>query len=660
MSQLRFDFQNLSVDKLNSLLDNYISSTKKLINTIVNNYNNKNDINYSNTFKLLTNNEHENGFIGNLLSLVSNFYEDEKLNIESTNLKKILSDFEIDVNYNNDLFQALNHAFENTDKNKLSNEELKYANDTLLNFKRLGVDLNDSEIQKISKELSNLEIEFQDNVNKYNKEFTFTKHELSGVPERWFTNDKLINNQEQKDTYKVTLSYPDYYSVIEYCDSEKVRKFMYEEFSNKCSDTNETIMTKILTLRHTFAKKLGYKNFADYATQKKLIQTGNNALEFLNNLNIIFNKQYYQEVHDLTQFAIEYQKNPLQKSTLDKWDFSYYGRLYKEHMCNIDKSKLTDYFPLDHVVSATMKIYQHLLNLTFKELNTSNKWHNDVRLFEVKDTNTSDILGHFFLDLYPRKNKYNHAAVFDIYPCYLDSSNNYTTSLCAMACNFEKDGCISFDNAKTFFHEFGHVMHFTCGRTQLAHNTGFNIEWDAVEIPSTMFELWCLEKDSLNILSCHKDTKKPLDDDTIKNLKKFINFNFAIFIKRQLMYGLFDMYVHTFDFDNNSNFSCQNIWNSLDKQLTGYFPQKDYKHFCSFGHIISGYSAGYYGYLLSESHADQIFCKLFKDNVMNQDNGLKLRKIFFEQGSTKSANTLFFELLQEKFNPRYFLDLKKV
>lgn len=155
-----------------------------------------------------------------------------------------------------------------------------------------------------------------------------------------------------------------------------------------------------------------------------------------------------------------------QEAVLEPWDKSFYTNVLKEKFYNIDEEKIKEYFPTGHVVYTTMDIYQELLGLTFSQVFDLELWHEDASCFEVKDTKSGEIFGHFYLDLYPRDNKFSHAAVFPLLK-RAKIDGKVVPAAAAMLCNFDKptperESLLPHSDVVTFFHEFGHVMHEMC------------------------------------------------------------------------------------------------------------------------------------------------------------------------------------------------------
>ena len=176
---------------------------------------------------------------------------------------------------------------------------------------------------------------------------------------------------------------------------------------------------------------------------------------------------------------------------INKEDFWYYITTIQEKEFSVDQEQLKEYFPIDVVTKGLMDIYQRLLGLTFSKVEGIPVWHPDVELYKVNDTATKETIGYFFLDLFPREGKYGHAAVWQIQPGSVDPNGQRSKAVMGMACNFpkptnDKPSLLYHNQVRTYFHEFGHVMHGIASRTNLSYFYGTNVVGDFVEAPSQM------------------------------------------------------------------------------------------------------------------------------------------------------------------------------
>jgi len=223
----------------------------------------------------------------------------------------------------------------------------------------------------------------------------------------------------------------------------------------------------------------------------------------------------------------------------------------------------------------------------------------------------------------------------------------------SIVCNFTK-GTVSLESVRTFFHEFGHVMHQICGRPEIQDHSGFDVEGDFIEAPSQMLENWCYSAESLKIMSEHTETKEPLSQDLIVKLKDMKNCLAGYFYKRQLKFGIFDLRAHMLDHIEDSNKLLYDVHKLVMNEDTKY----KYNKMASFNHMLNGYDAGYYGYILSETFAANMYYKVFKGDELNPINGMRYRKLLLEPGSTKDGMELLEQFLGEKPNSDYFLQDK--
>lgn len=538
---------------------------------------------------------------------------------------------------------------------RLHLEENRYIKELMRNYKRNGLYISDQKTQEkilaIKNKITELCVTFEKNVHEENKMFVMTTEQLAGLPKDWFTEERrLLSN-----TWKVTLKYPDVFPILDYAENRETRRKIYIAFNTRCEKENTSILKEIVELRQILAQLLGYSTHADYIAETRMVKKATNVRNFLDDMNEKFTSLLEENIKGLTQFAREKEKN--NTFTLELYDVRYYLRLREEAYCNINMEEIKKYFPMNRVVNGTLKIYAELLGLEFVESSESKKdniWHPDVRAFNVYNYDYAskkrgEMIGCFYLDLYPRDGKYSHAMAYTLlYGCDIshitcEPGERQPTEV-AMVCNFEKNGNVPFDDVATFFHEFGHVMHFLCSRTKLATFHASNIEVDFVEAPSQMLENWCVEPVALQILSAHPETGKPLPQEVAVKLKTKDMLHIAYEQKRQLVQSRFDFFLHEMSPEKIRKLDIKDYFiRTRDSVLK--LPSLDTFFPAAFVHLVCGYEAGYYSYMYSRIYAADMFATIFKDNPLSPANGKKYRQCILAPGASKDAIELVTDFL---------------
>lgn len=646
-----FNFKDLTPKKIEEYRNDIKTSVKKAIDNVVNLPQSRT---FCNTIQPIIDVTTQNISKTNSFTFAKNFYTSKNMREAGTRAEKDVSKFIIDQCLRKDYYDAFADYVNNEyvkEKENLTYEENRYIEHQLRDFKRIGLHLDKDKREKISiykKRLSVLCSEFSKNMNEENKSFEFTKEELDGMPESWFTDDKLNNGK-----YKMTLKYPDFIPAMRCVKNRNVRKQLYIGYWQRGAPENVKLFEEAIDLRQKLARILGYNNHADYVTEIKIVKSGKNALDFVENLNNLVTPIYDKDMNDLLEFAKSYQDNLFLDNELKFYDRWFYARAFKEQKCDLDLEKVREYFPINKVKDGMFNVYQKILGLVFTEIDTDNKWHKDVSLYSVTDNKTNELMGYFYLDMYPRQGKFSHAAAFNFIDGHLDNNNKRIPHVVAIACNFPKDDCISFDDVKTFFHEFGHVMHQICSRPQLTDFCGFNIEGDFIEAPSQMLEQFCYCKKVLQIMSSHKDTNEHIPEEYINKLKQMKTVLSGYNNKGQIMYALYDLRAHVNIYEN---FDSRKLWFDTTKDVLNYdLSDFDIDPVASFGHLMSGYDAGYYGYKRAETYSANMFYKMFKDDPLSLKNGMRYRKYILEPGTTKDGYTLLTDFLGEDPDDSYFL-----
>lgn len=652
----QYSFADITPEYLNTLFTTWISQTNSAVDEVI--AVNNEDRNFDNTFRKV--------YLTDLICPSSYFNLMESVHPDST-IRDIANDllvqseqFSVKLSFRYDLFEAYKAYIDTkyeTDKKSLDKEHNRYIEHTMRNYKKKGFELpkeTRDKVEQIQLELKEIESKFSKNINDFNDFLVFTKEEMKGMPESWFVGKEPIL-KNGRNYFKITTAYPDFVPFMECVDDSLKRKQVLQLYDSKGGMDNLNLLNKALLLRKEMSTLLGYDTYADYATDDKMIKNGKNAMEFLEEFRKKIKTPYRHEYRELLAYAQVHKTNPLNKTNFDVWDISYYKKKMRQDIHDYDDEEVKEYFGVDTVVKGTLNIYQKVLKLKFEEIDVPS-WHTEVKFYKVIDNVTNETNGYFFIDLHPREGKYSHAAAFPV--CYpYDKSEigevGRSETLAGIVCNFPKLEPMRIDDVETFFHEFGHVMHFVNAKTKLSDFNSFGVEGDFVEFPSQMFELWVYEKEPSEILSKHITTGEPIPENLLQKIKNARKFMQASHYARQLVYGLFDLRVHHNYVYNDAIDVFRKTYNEL---LELELPH-DMLSISHFGHIMGGYQAGYYGYLYSEVMSTSAYMLKFKGKELDENVGYEYRQKVFEKGSSLDGRELFDSFVGQKEDPIYLLEL---
>jgi thimet oligopeptidase len=613
MSSFGRFLSSIDLDRIDQMYNNYTSKLKATCDTVAQTPSRSWDALVQPLIDLDEATAHERAIIN-----LEQLHTDKCIREGLSNTHVKLEQFALDQFMRRDVYRAWKAYYDNEFRHEqLTPERIHYFHKTMRILKNNGMELPDikyDRVKAIKKELINLETKYNSNLSEDTTTLSFTKDQLTGMSDNW-----LQARKTDSSTYQVKLRYPDYFPIMESCSNRETRKQMYTAYWRKCQDVNRDLLYQALKLRQELAQLVGYDNYGDYILSENMAGKRENVVGFLNEINSRMSA--YDDIEKL--------KSMLPPGTsLEAYDINYYTNEYTKKHLDLDKESLRQYFKVDQVTAGMLSIYQQLLGLKYEINPDASRWHDDVLVYKVYSSDTGAEMGTFYMDMYPRDGKYSHMCMMQVVK---KSKNNKPIAF--MICNMTKDNGLSFDEVKTYFHEFGHVMHELCADTTIGEIAGVACERDFVETPSQMFEEWCYDSVALKIM-----TGGMIPDNVIKSIQDNRYQLQALYFKRQLMIAEYDLLMH---FNDVTMADLTNVYNRLHKERIGIDITVDFCFGSVFAHMMSGYSSMYYSYLWSLVYAKDIFHTKFKGDVLNSHNGKLLRDIVLAKGgSVNSADSL--------------------
>ena len=556
-----------------------------------------------------------------------------------------LSEFGNDITLNTALFARVKAVFNVKETLDLSPEQTMLLDKQYKSFARNGANLNEedkSKLREIDAKLSTLSLKFGENVlaetNAFELHIT-NENELAGLPE----SEKEAAKSKDKEGWVFTLDYPSYIPFLTYIDNRELRKKMAIAAGKKGfqdnSFNNEGVVLEIVNLRHQRANLLSYKTHAHFVLEERMAETPENVIAFSNNLLEKAKPAAIKEFNNLEAYA----KKLDGIDQLQKWDGAYYSEKLKKELFDLDQEILKPYFKLENVIGGVFEIANRLFDLQFEEVSNIDKYHEDVKTFNVTDTK-GNFVAVFYADFHPRKGKRNGAWMTSYKSQQIKNDINERPHV-SIVCNFTKPtetkpSLLTFNEVTTLFHEFGHALHGMLANTTYNSLSGTSVSWDFVELPSQVLENWCFEKEALELFAKHYETGEVIPMNYVEKIKESASFHEGMQTLRQLSFGLLDMQWHGQDPKEIS--SVKDFENGAFADTKLYPDVAENVMSTAFSHIFQGgYSAGYYSYKWAEVLDADAFEYFLEEGIFNKEVATKFKENVLSKGGTEKPMELY-------------------
>ncbi len=569
---------------------------------------------------------------------------------------------------NASLWEKIKAAAESVPAESLGAEQRRFLEETLADFRENGAELSDEKkirLAQINKRLAEATTKFGENAldatNAWEK-FVADENLLAGVPAvAKAAAAASAKAKNRAGEFRFTLHAPSFSPVMQYAENDALRR----EFWDAANDVarggkfdNTPLVREILALRDEKAKLLGFADFADFATARRMAKSGGNARHFVEDMRSRIDKFFKKETKELVAFARE--RGDVCTREHGKpapWAVGFWAEKMRRERYDFDEELLRPYFEIDAVIAGAFAIAEKLYGIRIAEKKGVPVWHAEVKTYEVFEG--GKMLGAFYTDWHPRETKRAGAWMN-----FLETRGEGVPAHLGLICgNMSpsvdgKPALLSFDEVLTIFHEFGHLLHHILSEAEIPELAGTNVAWDFVELPSQIMENWCRHAESLNIFAKHFETGEPLPRELLEKLLRAQNFRAASAAMRQLSFGKMDLDFHI-ETEKFKDCDLEKYWNETlaDYLVPTAFPQVSIAR--KFLHLFSepaGYAAGYYSYKWAEMLEADCFTRFLKEGVLNPETGRDFRKKILARGNTAPAETLFRDFMGRDPDPTALLE----
>ncbi len=552
---------------------------------------------------------------GNDLGRVYSYYGIWSSNVSSPEFREIqaemapkLSEFNSKITQNEKLFARIKAVYEASKKDPLPADQQRVVDLTYTSFAMNGAELDEASKARyaaINKELSSLHTSFSTNILADEEGYVtyLSADQLSGLPESFVKAAAKAATDRGKDgMYAVTNTRSSMDPFLTYSDERELREKVWNIYYS-CGDNgdehdNNKLITEILKLRNERVGLLGFDNYAQWRLQDRMAKTPENAMAMMEAVWPAAIARVAEEVADMQSVA---DANGDQV-TIEPWDYRYYAEKVRKKKYDLDSDEVKQYLQLDKLREAMFFVAGELFNFQFTPIDSGvvPVFHADVKVWEVADKTSGKLIGLWYLDPFARQGK-RSGAWATTYRSY-DSFDGEKTVLASNNSNFIKPApgepvLVSWDDAETFFHEFGHALHFLSSNVKYPTlNSGVR---DYTEFQSQLLERWLATDEVINNYLVHYKTGAPIPQELVAKIKEASTFNQGFGTTEYLASALMDMYYHTTDPTNLDPDTFEKETLAKLKMPKELVMRHRSPHF---GHVFSGegYATAYYGYMWAD------------------------------------------------------------
>jgi peptidyl-dipeptidase Dcp len=588
--------------------------------------------------------------VDNVFGVLNGSMTNEKMQAIAKEAAPLQSKHQDDILLNEKLYQRIKSVYNQKDSLKLTGEQSMLLEKYYKDFVRGGANLDQEKktrLREINKELSILTVKFGENILKENNRFelvTENEEDLAGLPQAVITAAaETAKERGQEGKWVFTLHKPSMIPFLQFSEKRDLREKIFKAYINRGNNNddldNKKILSKIAALRSERANLLGYKTHSDFVLELNMAKKPENVYKLLNQLWEPALKRAKKEAQDLQSMIDEEGKD----FKLKPWDWWYYAEKLKKAKYELEDEILRPYFKLENVIDGVFTVANRLYGIQFTERTDIPKYHQDVKVFEVKEADGSHI-GILYTDYFPRVSKRGGAWMNsfrkqskmggkNIYPVITNNGNFSKPT-------GDKPALISTEEVLTLFHEFGHALHGLLTNCTYNRLSGTSVSRDFVELPSQIMENWAFEPKVLKMYAKHYETGEAIPQELIDKLKNASLFNQGFANVEYLAASFLDMDWHTLtepkemDVDTFENESLNKI---------GLIPEIIVRYRSTyFNHIFSGgYSSGYYSYIWAEVLDADAFEAFKETSLFDQQTAQSFRKNILAKGGTEDPMTLY-------------------
>ena len=560
----------------------------------------------------------------------------------------MLTEFSMYTSLNAPLFERVKAIYEKKDELGLDQDQKTLLEDTYRGFVRGGANLSAEDkavFSKLSEELSLASLQFSKNVLDATNAYTLhvkDSADLAGLPEYVRTMGAETAKEKGLEGWAFTLAYPSFAPFMKFSENRELRKQMWTAYNSKALGgdfDNSELVKKIVDLRIKTANMLGYETFADYALEVRMAKDRKTATDFINGLLVSSLPFAKKDVADVQAYA---KANGFTEKLMP-WDYSYWSERLQKEQYSLNEELLKPYFQLESCIDAVFGLATRLYGITFHELKDMPVYHEEVKVYEVKDADGSH-LALLYADFFPRSSKRGGAWMTEFRGQSIQNGVEKRPFI-NIVMNFTKPtadapSLITHGELTTFLHEFGHALHGILAKGRYPSLTGTGVSRDFVELPSQIMENWAYEPEYLNGFAKHYQTGEAIPMELIEKIVAAKNFQAGYAQVRQLHFGYLDMSWHTL-----TEVPSVSTLEFEQKTLAPYamVPSVEGCGFStSFSHIFTGgYSAGYYSYKWAEVLEADAFSLFQEKGIFNTEVANAFRREILEKGGMEDEAVIY-------------------
>ena len=593
----------------------------------------------------------------------------------------LIAEYNASITSNSRLWEVMRHASMQPWVRTLSPARQRFVQQVVDTFKDSGADLSAEQKARklaIGKEMAELRLKYEknckDSVNAWQLVIT-DKARLAGMSPDWMERaaakaQERGHGTPEQPQWLITLDYASVGDVLRHCDVEETRRLCW---LGRCSEgntpefDNAPVVDRVMALRSELATLLGFGTYADLVTARRMVGSGEAALDFVDDMMRKVKPGFDRDVAQLLEFISA--REGRRVTQVNPWDVNYYITQLAEKECGFDSDSLRPYHKKENVLAGMFSVFEGLYNVRISEVPTrclqpgeqaaegeAEVWHPEVKLYAIHDEATGRHMGSVYMDLHPRSTKRDGAWVMRVrhYPVV---EGNRPPHLCVLVGNLKsptagKPALFTHLDVLTLFHEFGHALHSMLSDVELYSHTGTRVARDFVELPSQMNENWVWIPEGVMSYARHWETDEPMPADMLVKLQKSRFFLPGFDMMSQLRMAKLDLEMHI---NYESKFRGRNLdaasrelldpWNL---PLTTSSPSV----MRSLSHCISGgYAAGYYSYKWAEVLAADAFTRFEKEGPTNAGTGAAFRRAVLKTGGSRPERESFRDFMGRDPNP---------